>query len=107
MTLKVEPDLQKRTVSCEEELEIIAKQDIDTVELDAVSLDVRYVLNKETQAKLEYRINPKENRLIIRLGRTLKETERAALLISCDAEPKKGFYFITPEKDYPNKRLEA
>lgn len=105
MKLQVEPDLEKHMVSCSQELEIRAINDIDSIQLDAVELKITSIINKESQVKLDY--DTSQDKLNIKLGRELKEQETLAILISYTAEPKKGFYFITPDKDYPHKRYEA
>lgn len=103
MRLEVEPDLKERTISCHQELEITAIQEIDEVELDASELDVKSV--SSAGRKLPFRTL--DDKLVIKLGRTLKEGGRLHLAISYAARPRKGFYFVGPDRHYPHKRLEA
>ena len=44
--------------------------------------------------------------LVIKLGRTLKEGREIELYLSYVAS-REGFYFVSPDKDYPEKHLEA
>jgi aminopeptidase N len=103
MRLEVEPDLKERTISCQQELEITAIQEIDEVGLDASELDIRSV--SSTGRKLAFRAI--DDKLVIKLGRTLKEEGRTKIAIAYAAKPRKGFYFVSPDKHYPRKHLEA
>lgn len=103
MRLEVDPDLQKQTISCHEELEITAVCETDSVELDAAELAIKSV--SSSNKKLSFKAVG--DRLIIRLGKKLAEGARAKIVIAYTAKPRKGFYFIAPDRHYPDKRLEA
>jgi aminopeptidase N len=105
MQLAVEPNLQDRSISCEQHLEITALHDIDAIELNAVELHIKTVVDEKTSSKLDYRTL--DDKLIIKLGVMLKEQERRSISISYAAKPRKGFYFIAPDRYYPKKRFEA
>lgn len=102
MRLAIEPDLQERSISCEQRLSITILQDTDTIELDAAELQVRWVA---AGSKLEFR--SLEDKLVVKLGRTMKEGNKIELNISYAAKPRLGFYFVAPDKHYPDKHLEA
>lgn len=103
MRLEIEPDLEKRTISCRQELEITAVQETDTVELDAAELAVRSV--SSPNKKLSFKVLG--DRLVIRLGKKLAEGAGAKITIVYTAKPRKGFYFVAPDRHYPDKRVEA
>lgn len=104
MRLEIEPDLDARTISCRQELEVAAVQDVDaTIELDASELDVKSVLFDSKKAS--FRIIG--DKLAIKLPKPFKEGERAQITISYSAKPRKGFYFVAPDEHYPYKRVEA
>jgi aminopeptidase N len=103
MRLEIEPDLQKQNISCRQELEVTAVCDTDTVELDAAELDIKSV--SSSGKKLSFKAVG--DRLAIRLGKRLAEGQRAKIVIIYSAKPRKGFYFVAPDKYYPDKRLEA
>ncbi|MFL6476925.1 MAG: M1 family aminopeptidase [Nitrososphaera sp.] len=102
MQLQIEPDFQTRTISCQQTLSIIALQDTDTIELDAAELQVEKVY---AEAKLDF--HNLDDKLVVNLGRLLRERSKIELYISYTAKPRKGFYFIGPDKYYPEKCQEA
>ena len=102
MRLEIEPDFKERTIACEQRLEITALQDIGSIELDAEDLDIKSV---SAGGRLDFRTL--DNKLAIKLGRTLKEGAKAEVVIVYSARPRKGFYFIAPDKHYPDKQGEA
>jgi aminopeptidase N len=103
MRLEIEPDLQKQEIFCRQELEITAIRDTDTVELDAAELAIKSV--SSSNKKLPFRAVG--DRLTIRLGKTLKEGDSQKLALAYSAKPRRGFYFVAPDRHYPNKRPEA
>jgi aminopeptidase N len=76
--------------------------DADSVELDAAELNVKSV---SLSAKLGFRTIG--DKLAIKLGRTYKAGSSIKLDISYSSRPRKGFYFISPDKHYPGKQVEA
>src|SRR5215218_9771274 len=48
-----------------------------------------------------------DDKLVLKLGETLKERSKIELYISYTAKPRKGFYFVGPDKYYPEKHQEA
>jgi len=103
MRLEIEPDLEAQSVSCRQELELIAIQDTDIVELDAAELVVKSV--SSSNKKLSFKTI--DDRLIVKLGRSLAAGARAKIAIVYAAKPRKGFYFVAPDMHYPDKRVEA
>ena len=102
MRLAIEPDLQERSISCDQKLSIAILQDTDTIELDAAELQIKSV---SAGGKLGFR--NLDDKLVIKLGRTMKEGSKIELAISYTAKPRQGFYFVAPDKQYPNKQPEA
>jgi aminopeptidase N len=102
MRLAIEPDLQERSISCDQRLSITILHDTDAIELDAAELQIRWVA---AGSKLEFR--SLEDKLVVKLGRTMKEGNKIELNISYAAKPRLGFYFVAPDKHYPDKHLEA
>src|SRR5919109_3147905 len=102
MRLEIEPDLQGRTISCEQRLSIIMLQDIDIIELDAAELQINLVSAAD---RLDFR--SLDDKLVVKLGGILKEGSKIELYISYTAKPRKGFYFVGPDKYYPGKHQEA
>jgi aminopeptidase N len=105
MRLEIEPDLKAHTISCRQGLDIVAVQDTDEIELDAAELEVKSVLFGSSKKAVSFRNI--DDRLVIKLPKPLKEGDRAQISISYSAKPRKGFYFVAPDKHYPNKRVEA
>ena len=102
MWLEIEPHLQRHMISCEQRLSIVTLQDMDTIELDAAELQIKTV---SAAGRLDFR--NLDDKLVVKLGRTLKEGSKIELYISYAAKPRKGFYFVGPDKDYPEKHREA
>jgi aminopeptidase N len=102
MRLAIEPDLQERSISCDQKLSITILQDTDTIELDAAELQIKSV---SAGSKLDFR--GIDDKLAVKLGRTMKEGSKIELAISYSAKPRQGFFFVAPDKHYPNKHLEA
>jgi aminopeptidase N len=102
MRLKIEPDFQNLIISCQQSLSIMTLQDIDTIELDAAELQVD---NISAIGRLDFR--NLDDKIIVKLGGTLKERSKIEICISYTAKPRKGFYFVGPDRYYPNKYQEA
>jgi aminopeptidase N len=102
MQLDVDPDFEKKKIECRQHLDVTMIRDADSIELDASELDVRSV---SLSGKLEFRTLG--DKLAIKLGRTYRERSAIRLEILYSARPRKGFYFISPDKHYPAKYLEA
>ena len=102
MRLAIEPDLQERSITCEQKLSITILQDTDVIQLDAAELQIKSI---SAASKLEFR--SLDDKLIVKLGRRMKEGSRIELAIAYTAKPRQGFYFVTPDKHYPGKHLEA
>jgi aminopeptidase N len=103
MRLEIEPDFKGRTISCSQELELVAIQDTSEVELDAAELQIKSVT--AGGKRLAFRLL--DDRLAIKLAKPLREGERAKIEIAYSAKPRKGLYFIGPNKHYPEKHPEV
>lgn len=102
MRLAIEPNLKERTISCDQKLSIAILQDTDAIELDAAELHFKSVT---AGGKLDFRSI--DDKLVVKLGKTMNEGSKIELAISYSAKPRQGFYFVTPDNHYPNKHLEA
>jgi aminopeptidase N len=102
MRLAIEPDLQHGSISGDQKLSIVILQDTDNIELDAAELQVKSIA---AGGKLDFRSI--DDKLVVKLGRTMKEGSKIELAISYSSKPRQGFYFVAPDKYYPNKHLEA
>lgn len=103
MRLEIEPNIEAQSISCRQELELAAVQNTGTIELDAAELEVKSV--SSSNKKLPFKALG--DKLIIRLGKALAEGAKMKITIIYTAKPRKGFYFVAPDKHYPDKRLEA
>lgn len=103
MRLSIEPDFKAQSISCDQELEVTAIQDTDSIALDATELDIKSV--SIGGKKLSFRLSG--DRISIKLAKPLKEGDKAKMAIAYSAKPRKGFYFIAPDKQYPDKHVEA
>lgn len=102
MRLEIEPDFQNLMISCQQRLSIMTLQDADTIELDAAELQVEKI---SAAGRFDFR--NLDDKIIVKLGRTLKEGSKIEIYISYTAKPRKGFYFVGPDKYYPDKYQEA
>ncbi|HJU35670.1 MAG TPA: M1 family aminopeptidase [Nitrososphaera sp.] len=102
MWLEIEPDFERRVISCQQRLLIVTLQDIDTIELDAAELQIEKI---SAVGRLDFR--NLDDKLVVKLGRTLNEGNKIEICISYTAKPRKGFYFMGPDKYYPEKYQEA
>jgi aminopeptidase N len=118
MRLSVEPDFSSKTISCNQELEIIAIRDIDEIALDISELRIKSVFlvtytyattadNNISFTRKNLDFHNYDDKLHIELGKLM--TERAVFHINIiySAMPRKGFYFVEPDEYYPNKNLQA
>lgn len=103
MKLTIVPDFDNHAITGSLTLKITALQDTNCIDLDAAELQIKSV--STAIHNLEFRML--EDKLKIKLGKMLKEEETIELVISYSSRPRKGFYFITPDKHYPNKQAEA
>jgi aminopeptidase N len=121
MQLSIEPDFKSKTISCEQQLEIIAIQDLDEIILDICELHIKsifYIDVVATDAAISddsdsdnrtKRLNFRKygDKLIIKLDKVLSEGTAFRIVIVYSAKPRKGFYFIEPDEYYPTKNLQA
>lgn len=67
MRLSIEPDFKAQSISCDQELEVTAIQDTDSIELDATELDIKSV--SMSGKKLSFRIY--DDKVSIKLAKPL------------------------------------
>jgi aminopeptidase N len=72
---------------------------LDTVALDAEDLRIREV--REGASRREFRVAG--GRLLVDLGRAVPPGEEIVLAVSYEANPRRGLYFVGPDRGYPAK----
>jgi aminopeptidase N len=117
MRLSIEPDFNSKTISCNQQLELIAIQDIDEIVLDISELQIKsvfFVTDANTISNNNTPTNSKNldfhnynDKLHIKLGKFITEGTIFHINIIYTAKPRKGFYFIEPDEYYPKKNLQA
>ncbi|MBF6601182.1 MAG: HEAT repeat domain-containing protein [Dehalococcoidia bacterium] len=73
------------------------------VEFDAVEMQVTGVTVGGKPATFDY----SDPVLHVRFGRALRAGAETEIAITYSARPRRGLYFIAPDKDYPDKPLQA
>jgi aminopeptidase N len=119
MRLSVEPDFSSKTISCDQELGIVAVQDIHKIVLDIAELQIKSVFfitcaystisnnNNTPPNKKRLDFHSYYDKLHIDLGRLITEGTAFHINIIYSAKPRKGFYFVEPDEHYPKKNLQA
>jgi aminopeptidase N len=117
MQLSVEPDFNSKTISCKQQLELIAIQDIDEIVLDISELQIKSVFfvagtytisnNNTLNTSKNLDFHHYDGKLHIKLGKSMTEGVTFHINIIYSAKPRKGFYFIGPDEYYPKKNLQA
>jgi aminopeptidase N len=116
MRLSVEVDFNSKTISCNQQLELIAIQDIDEIVLDVSELQIKSVFsiayanttnNNNTTTGKNLDFHSYDDKLYIKLGKLITEGTVFHINIIYLAKPRKGFYFIEPDEYYPKKNLQA
>ena len=136
MSLLIEPRLKSEEptlAKCQEKLDIVAKRDIDEIQLDIAEIKVDsvfstpYLCQKEKTnnttenylTKLDFDDSNKVNqdKLTITLSQTLKKGESICIILNYsagyDAEkglikgPRSGFHFVRPDNHYKTKPYQA
>ncbi|MBI4393197.1 MAG: HEAT repeat domain-containing protein [Euryarchaeota archaeon] len=97
--LDIRVDEKAGTVGGSATIELSAIAAVSEIELDAIDLQVKRVVEGGKSLRFE-RLAEK---LRIRLGRKLKEGQKTRVKVFYSASPKKGLYFIRPDKGYPDK----
>ena len=79
------------------------REDVAQIQFDSVELKIQAVTLDGKDAKF----STTENALIVPLERPSKRGERHEVFIRYEGQPKKGLYFVLPDKDYPNRPKEV
>ncbi|HLZ13090.1 MAG TPA: M1 family aminopeptidase [Candidatus Acidoferrum sp.] len=77
----------------------ILKEGTEKVWFDSVGLTIQSVTVNKAAAKFE----SKDGRLIVPLAKAAKAGQKFDVEIKYEGKPKKGLYFILPDKDYPER----
>ena len=73
------------------------------IKFDSVDLNIQAVTLDGRDAK--FSVTP--NNLIVRLATPSKRGDKHEVFIRYDGQPKKGLYFVLPDKNYPNRPKEV
>lgn len=104
LKLEIEPLLDEKRIVCKETLDIsVVEDNLQQILLDASELNIQSVYGDNGQ--LHFKIL--EEKLRIDLDAPAKENDQIHITIDYDARPRRGFYFVAPDKDYPSRRLQA
>ncbi len=76
---------------------------LSQVKFDSVALKIEAVKMDGKDAKF----STTDKELIVSLGHPSKKGERLDIFIRYEGRPKKGLYFILPDKNYPNRPTEV
>jgi aminopeptidase N len=79
------------------------RDDLTQIKFDSVALNIQAVTLDGKDAKFSVT----ENNLIVQLARPSKRGETHEVFIRYDGQPKKGLYFVLPDKNYPNRPKEV
>lgn len=108
MWLTVEPDFESQRIKCKQQLKLVAKDGIDTIELDSAGLEIESVFFSQRAMTIRESSNndlektlyeSNDNKLRVQLGRMLPEDSLFYLFINYSAKPKRGFNFVTYERN--------
>lgn len=113
MKLSLEPDFNNKTIHCIEDMELQCLDSLheSVVKLDSADLDIKKILyrdseNIEPTDELPF-LYTADEKLIIKLPKTMKKDSHFFLKIEYRAAPKRGFHFITPDRYHPDKEPQA
>jgi aminopeptidase N len=96
-------DIDQRRIRGEVSQSIFAlRDDVSELKFDSVDLKIQNVTVDGTVAKFSTTAND----LIVWLGRPAKRGEGHEVFIRYEGQPKKGIYFIVPDKNYPQQPKE-
>jgi len=104
LKLEIKPDFDEKRIECRETLDIsVIEDNLQYIVLDAAELNISSVQidGKDLQFKAL------EDKLRIELPTPASENEQVRISINYDAKPRRGFFFVKPDKDYPNRQLQA
>jgi hypothetical protein len=103
MQLSIEPDFKSKTISCEQQLEVIAIQSIDEIILDICELHIKSVSSVDIDVVISANVSDSNNhikelnfrnygdKLIIKLERMLSEEAFFVSLLYIQQSPERVF----------------
>jgi aminopeptidase N len=93
-------DVAQHEVSGEVTENVVMLRDGDSdIKFDSVGLQIQKVMLDGNAAK--FNVDPKQ--LVVALGKASSRGDRHEIAIQYDGRPKKGLYFVLPDKNYPNQ----
>ena len=97
-------DVATRQVRGEVRESVVMLRDGDSdVKFDSVGLQIQKVALDGNEAK--FMVDPKQ--LVVSLAKPSSRGDRHEITIQYDGKPKKGLYFILPDKNYPGQPSEV
>jgi aminopeptidase N len=76
---------------------------VPQIKFDSVDLNIQVVTLDGKDAKFSLA----DNKLIVQLAQPSRRGETHEVFIRYDGQPKKGLYFVLPDKNYPNRPKEV
>ena len=102
--LELKPDFDGKRITCKQKLTINVIQDrLAHITLDAAELNIISIYANEQALGFK----TLDDKLRIDLLEPASENETITLSIDYDAKPRRGFYFVNPDNNYPNKHVQA
>ncbi len=102
LELNVNPE--KKTLEGTVRIELTPIVDnVTRLQFDAIELDVKDVKLNGTQVNFE---NTGRN-IVVDLDKALKTSEQVIISIKYSGQPRRGLYFIGPDKSYPDRPYQA
>ena len=102
--LEVRPDFRRKKLYGKVSTQFRAKiAGVSAVDFDAVELDIKGVKFRKTNLKFSQAYG----KLYTSLGREMKEGEKFTIDIEYSCTPRRGIFFNLPDKEYPNRPIQA
>lgn len=102
--LEVKPDFKNKKLYGKVSTQFRAKvSGVSAVDFDAVELHIKSVKFGRTNL----RFSQTYGKLSVSLGREMKEGEKFTINIEYSCTPRRGIFFNYPDKEYPNRPIQA
>ncbi|HIN85555.1 MAG TPA: aminopeptidase, partial [Myxococcales bacterium] len=103
LKLEITVNIRKGTVAGTSELTMTLVQDSPTLNLDAAEMTIQKVQSGDTELSFTH----KSPRLTVTLPKGSKRGDTLTLKVSYEASPKRGLYFVRPDKTYKKRPYQA
>ncbi|MBM3897183.1 MAG: peptidase M1 [Thaumarchaeota archaeon] len=101
--LEVRPDFKNKKLYGKVSTRFRAKIGVFAVDFDAIELDIKSV----KVGKKNLKFSQTYGKLSVNLGKEVKEGERFTIDIEYSCMPRRGIFFNYPDKEYPNRPIQA